>query len=119
MTSHRPWDGYQATCRFDHNAVGRLVVWGPEGVFVSSVPLTISRPVHLGDCSLAFLLVASFCQVRLGVELREVANLGFVSAPRSTMPAKKDVASSSAAGPSGKGGSRLPYSGKPIEVLNE
>ena len=31
MTSHRPWDGYQATCRFDHNAVGRLVVWGPEG----------------------------------------------------------------------------------------
>ena len=29
----------------------------------SSVPLMISRPVHLGDYSLAFLLVASFCQV--------------------------------------------------------
>ena len=94
MTSRRPWDGYQATCRFDHNAVGRLVVWGPEGFHLinrksipcgcifslflphlavtehcflgfpfSGVPLVISRPVHLGDYNLAFLLVASFCQV--------------------------------------------------------
>ena len=44
---------------------------------------------------------------------------GSVSAPRSTMPAKKNVASSNAAGRSGKGGSRCPYSGKPTEVLNE
>ena len=35
------------------------------------------------------------------------------------MLAKKDVVSSSAVGPSGKGGSGCPYPGKPTEVLNE
>ena len=35
------------------------------------------------------------------------------------MHAKNDVASSSAAGPSGKGGFGRPYPGKPTEVLNE
>ena len=32
-------------------------------VFFNGVPLAISRPVHLGDCGSAFLLVASFFQV--------------------------------------------------------
>ena len=35
------------------------------------------------------------------------------------MPAKKNIASSSVAGPSGKGGSGCHYPGKPIELLNE
>ena len=34
------------------------------------------------------------------------------------MPAKKDITSSSAVGPSGKGGSGHPYLGKPTELLN-
>ncbi|RVW12199.1 hypothetical protein CK203_084301 [Vitis vinifera] len=40
-------------------------------------------------------------------------------APCSNMPAKKNIASSSVAGPSGKGGSGCHYPGKPIELLNE
>ena len=35
------------------------------------------------------------------------------------MPTKKDVASSNAVKPNGKGGSGRPYSGKPIEAVNE
>ena len=35
------------------------------------------------------------------------------------MPTEKDVASSSAVGPNGKGGSGRPYPRKPIEALNE
>ena len=44
---------------------------------------------------------------------------GFVSAPRSTMPAKKNVTLSSAVGPSGKSASGQSYSGKPTDKLNE
>ena len=43
----------------------------------------------------------------------------FVSAPRFNMPAKKDVASSSAAGPSGKSVSGQTYLEKPTDKLNE
>ena len=48
-----------------------------------------------------------------------IAPCKFVSAPHSNIPAKKDVASFSAAGPSGNGGSGRPYPGKPTKVLNE
>ena len=41
-----------------------------------------------------------------------------VSAPRFNMPAKKDVASSSVAGPSGKNASGLVYMEKPVDKLN-
>ncbi|KAL6315421.1 hypothetical protein AAG906_000535 [Vitis piasezkii] len=132
MVSRRPWDGYQAVCRFDSNVVGRLVVWSSEEshpinresnsygciflhfsfiLFVNDVPLAIPRPVYLGDCGSAFVPVASLCQVcflflsfhlQLLVSSIFLGLLGFVSAPCSTMPAKKDVASFNAVGPRGK-----------------
>ena len=34
MASRCPWDGYQAECRFNRSAVGRLVIWGPEGFHI-------------------------------------------------------------------------------------
>ncbi|RVX00341.1 hypothetical protein CK203_024651 [Vitis vinifera] len=100
MTSSHPWDGYQAACRFDHNAVGRLVGFRQQ-------------------CSSHDFTTSAFGRLQLGFPSCCKLLLGFVSAPRSTMPAKKDVASSNAAGPRGNGGSRLPYLGKPIEVLND
>ena len=51
--------------------------------------------------------------------LSALRHVGFVSAPSSTMAAKKDVASSSAARLSRKGGSRQPCSGKPTNKLNK
>ena len=30
MASRRPWDDFQAACRFDSSAVGRLVIWSSE-----------------------------------------------------------------------------------------
>ncbi|RVW97709.1 hypothetical protein CK203_028091 [Vitis vinifera] len=47
-----------------------------------------------------------------------IALCRFVSAPRSNMPAKKDV-SFSVVGPSGKGGFGHPYQGKPTKAFNE
>ena len=44
---------------------------------------------------------------------------GSVSAPRFNMPTKKDVASSSAVGFSGKNASGKTYSEKPTDKLNE
>ena len=41
-----------------------------------------------------------------------------VSAPRFKMPVKKDVASSSAAGQSGKNASGVVYTEKPVDKLN-
>ncbi|RVW43852.1 hypothetical protein CK203_074049 [Vitis vinifera] len=116
MASHRPWDGYQTACRFDSSGLG---VWS---VSVSGVPLVISLSVHLVDYVSAFVPVASLCRGFGGIVLLvfvEEECIGFVSAPRSTMPTKKDVASSSAAGPSGKSVSGQSYSRKPTDKLNK
>ncbi|RVW59432.1 hypothetical protein CK203_110184 [Vitis vinifera] len=84
--------------------------------------------MHLGDCISTFVPVASLCQVcflflsfhlQLLVSSIFLGLLGFVSAPRSTMPAKKNVTLSSAVGPSGKSASRQSYSGKPTDKLNK
>ena len=50
MVSHCPWEGYQAACHFDHSAVGRQVIWGPEGF------LLINREPTPHDCIFSLFL---------------------------------------------------------------
>ncbi|RVW63301.1 hypothetical protein CK203_058758 [Vitis vinifera] len=89
-------------------------------VTASGIPVvraTVSRPSF------------SFASLRQGVLLSLSARWGFccppvsfassVSAPRFNMPTKKDVASSSAVGFSGKNASGKTYSEKPTDKLNE
>ncbi|RVW20983.1 hypothetical protein CK203_112295 [Vitis vinifera] len=97
MASRCPWDGYQAVCRFDRSAVGALGLCSFEECHPINRESIPPRRHFLSASPLS----------------------GFVSAPSSTMAAKKDVASSSAARLSRKGGSRQPCSGKPTNKLNK
>ncbi|RVW75681.1 hypothetical protein CK203_055228 [Vitis vinifera] len=137
----------QSLCTFGQGWVCHMFKGGvlceAAMVSISGVPLAISRLVYLSDYNAAFVPIASLCQVgmmfegfrllqlllplchpckwlnRLWGRIRSRPWGGFVSAPSSTMAAKKDVASSSAARLSRKGGSRQPCSGKPTNKLNK
>ena len=59
MASYHRWDGYQAACRFERNAIRYLVVWGPEAFHL------INRKSTPCDCIFSLFLphlaVAGHC----------------------------------------------------------